>query len=249
MKTRITIILGIATLILGSVSVVSIISSDNKAPEIIVPKTEMIYMEDADHSSLLNGVKATDNKDGDISGQVRIYDVAVIDGEEQALVTYAVYDSSYNLGKATKIVSYVKTDIAGNDAMGNGEETLQNGDNSVETGDEDNTEETATESNLDSIPEGYDDPELVSTGDPVIRLVTHYETIEVGGYFYSMDYVEDIVDDVDDTDTLYANTYMDGYYDTEVEGEYELTFYCVDTEGNISNKAKLMLTVGEGNYE
>ncbi len=245
MKTRITIILGIATLILGSVSVVSIISSDNKAPEIIVPETEIIYMEDADHSSLLNGVKATDNRDGDISGQVRIYDVAVIDGEKQALVTYAVYDSSYNLGKATKVVSYMKAGAVNDGDINEAEGDAINNEDIDATGEANGT----TQEVVESIPEGFDDPELVSTGAPVIRLVTHYETIEVGGYFYSMDYVEDIVDDEDDIDTLYANTYMDGYYDTEVEGEYELTFYCVDTEGNISNKAKLMLTVGEGNNE
>ncbi len=240
MKTRMTIVLGIAAIILASVSVASVLSSDNKAPEIVVPAAEMVYVEDADHSTLLTGVTATDNRDGDISSQVRIYDVAVIDGEEQALVTYAVYDSSYNLGKATKVVKYMPAGAN----IGESSET----DGTVD-GDEADTEEGSTEETTEAIPEGYEDPEMVSDGDPVIKLVTHYETVEVGGYFYSMDYVEDAVDDVDDTDTLYANTYMDGYYDIYVEGEYELTFYCVDSDGNISNKAKLMLTVGDGDNE
>lgn len=241
MKTKITIFLMIATLVLGFMSVTSILAEDRKAPEITVPQADMVYYELDDQSTLLAGVTAIDNKDGDISSQVRIYDVAVIDGNQRALVTYAVYDSSYNLGKATKVVSYVP----GKNGPGNEEEEVSIVD-MVEDATEDTTEET-TETTTEA--PGFEDPVMESDGDPVIKLVTHYETIEVGGYFYSMDYVDDMVDDYDDEDYLYANTYMDGYYDVDEEGEYELTFYCVDSDGNISNKAILILTVGDGEDE
>lgn len=241
MKTKITIFLMIATLVLGFMSVTSILAEDRKAPEITVPQADMVYYELDDQSTLLAGVTAIDNKDGDISSQVRIYDVAVIDGNQRALVTYAVYDSSYNLGKATKVVSYV----SGKNGPGNEEEEVSIVD-MVEDATEDTTEET-TETTTEA--PGFEDPVMESDGDPVIKLVTHYETIEVGGYFYSMDYVDDMVDDYDDEDYLYANTYMDGYYDVDEEGEYELTFYCVDSDGNISNKAILILTVGDGEDE
>ncbi len=245
MKTRMTIILGVATLILGIMSVTSVLAEDRKAPEITVPAGDMVYYELDDQSTLLSGVVAIDDEDGDISSQVRIYDVAVIDGEERALVTYAVYDSSHNLGKATKVVSYVK----GQSSTG-----VADIEGSVEDGmveaDADSTQE-ATEVTTEATTEDpdFEDPVMESDGDPVIKLVTHYETIEIGGYFYSMDYVEEVVDDYDDEDYLYANMYMDGYYDTEVEGEYELTYYCVDSDGNVSNKAKLILTVGDGEDE
>lgn len=245
MKTRITILLSVATLILGAISVTSVLAEDRKAPEITVPAADMVYYELDDQSTLLVGVTATDNRDGDISANVRIYDVAVIDGNQRALVTYAVYDSSYNLGKATKVVSYVAGKNGPN--MIGTESSLEDG---IVDMVEDLPEET-TEATTEATTEepGFEDPVMESDGDPVIKLVTHYETIEVGGYFYSMDYVEDIVDDYDDTDYLYANTYMDGYYDVEVEGEYELTFYCVDSDGNVSNQAKLILTVGDGDNE
>ncbi len=241
MKTKVTIFLMVATLILGFMSVTSVLAEDRKAPEITVPQSDMVYYELDDQSTLLAGVTATDNRDGDISSQVRIYDVAVIDGNQRALVTYAVYDSSYNLGKATKVVSYV----SGKNGPGNEEEEVSIVD-MVEDATEDTTEET-TETTTEA--PGFEDPVMESDGDPVIKLVTHYETIEVGGYFYSMDYVDDMVDDYDDEDYLYANTYMDGYYDVDEEGEYELTFYCVDSDGNISNKAILILTVGDGEDE
>ena len=245
MKTKITIFLMIATLVLGFMSITSVLAEDRKAPEITVPETDMVYYELDDQSTLLVGVTATDNKDGDISAQVRIYDVAVIDGNQRALVTYAVYDSSYNLGKATKVVSYV--------AGKHGPNYVAT-DVSVDGGKEDRVDDTTgetTEATTEVTTEelGFEDPVMESDGDPVIKLITHYETIEVGGYFYSMDYVDEMIDDEDDSDYLYENTYMDGYYDTEVEGEYELTFYCVDSDGNMSNKAKLILTVGDGDDE
>lgn len=243
MKTRMTIILGVATLILGIMGVVSVLAEDRQAPEITVPASDVVYYELDDQSTLLSGVTAMDDEDGDISSQVRIYDVAVIDGEEKALVTYAVYDSSYNLAKATKVVSYVKgkSSTGAVDIEGSIESDM-----AVAEGTEEATEVT-TEATTEA--PGFEDPVMESDGDPVIKLVTHYETIDVGGYFYSMDYVEEVVDDYDDEDYLYANMYMDGYYDTEAEGEYELTYYCVDSDGNVSNKAKLILTVGDGDDE
>lgn len=241
MKTKITIILTVATLVLGFLSIAFIVGEDREAPEITVPQTDMVHYELDDQSTLLVGVKATDNRDGDISSQVRIYDVAVIDGDQRALVTYAVYDSSYNLGKATKVVSYVP----GKERPGS-----TNGDANIEEIITDKVEETTEETTEATTEEpGFEDPVMESQGNPVIKLVTHYETIDVGGYFYSMDYVDEMVDDEDDSDYLYENTYMDGYYDTEVEGKYELTFYCVDSDGNMSNQAKLILTVGDGDDE
>ncbi len=245
MKTRITIFLIVATLVLGFMSGAAVLAEDRKAPEITVPHADMVYYELDDQSTLLTGVTAVDDRDGDISSQVRIYDVAVIDGNQRALVTYAVYDSSYNLGKATKVVSYVPGKKGPNTP-----ETEVSADAGIVDMVEDNVEDTTEETTEATTEEpGFEDPVMESDGDPVIKLVTHYETIDVGGYFYSMDYVDAMVDDVDDSDYLYENTYMDGYYDTEVEGEYELTFYCVDSDGNMSNQAKLILTVGDGDNE
>ena len=51
------------------------------------------------------------------------------------------------------------------------------------------TTEDTTETTTEEPEEGFDDPELVSDGSPVIRLKTHYVNIQVGDDFYSMDYV------------------------------------------------------------
>lgn len=244
MRTKITIMLSVAVLVLGALSVFSFVSEDRTSPVITVPKQDLIYYQSQDESVLLAGVQAFDNKDGDISSKVRIYDVAVISGETQALVTYAVYDSSYNLGKATKIVEYVAGDDTNVQATGQVVVNSDNSDNEQKETTEATTEQT-TEVTTEEPKEGFDDPPLESDGAPVIRLKTHYATIGVGDDFYSMDYVEDIVDDEDDRNYLFRFTYLDGYYDEDEAGEYELTYYSVDSDGNKSNIAKLILTVGD----
>ena len=109
---------------------------------------------------------------------------------------------------------------------------------------EEDTEEATTEEVTEaSVPEGYEDPEMVSTGTPVIKLTTHEVHIEAGGDFYTMDYVEDAVDDKDTKEYLYDNMFLDSVYDKSKKGTYELIYFCVDSDGNRSNSAKLKLYV------
>lgn len=281
----------IVTVVLGILCLTSYLFSDRIAPEITVPFADIVYEEGADMEVLLKGVSAIDDVDGDISGDVRIYDIAVMADGENALITYAVYDKSYNLAKAYKVVSYVpkqpvkddESDEEGaeqkketadkqqvstvTDAQGENTKTESNdtkvdkkedsADVKTEQADNDKTEEIADkEDNSDKenaetsdketgCMDGYEDVPMVSDGAPVIRLRTHEITITVGGYFYSMDYVDTAVDDKDSKDALYNRMYMDGYYNTNKPGVYELTYYCVDSDDNPSNMAKLRMIVTE----
>lgn len=249
MKGKITVVLFIMACILGVLSVLKIMTGDKTSPEIVVPAEELTYTQGEDTGILVTGVRAYDNKDGDISDQVRIYDIAVMENGVQALVTYAVYDSSYNLGKATKIVNYValsKEETAEDNADGEKEDGEESADIDHSDADiQDDEDEVTTEEEV--VEEGYDDPPLVSTGAPVIRLTTHEIKLPVGGYFYSMDYVETAVDDIDTLEYLYRNMYLEGNYDVNTPGVYELTYYCVDSSGNVSNLAKLRIIVGDEN--
>ena len=106
------------------------------------------------------------------------------------------------------------------------------------------TEEPTTEEVTEAaVPDGYEDPEMVSTGAPVLKLTTHEVHIKAGGDFYTMDYVEDAVDDKDTKDYLYDNMFLDSVYDKSKVGTYELIYFCVDSDGNRSNSAKLKLYV------
>lgn len=238
MKTKITVILLLITLLLLGVSVFSFISKDTESPVITLPEAEITYMAGSDQSILLAGVTAYDEEDGDLSDKVRIYDIAILADGVRAQVTYAVYDDSYNLGKASCIVNYVASDSK----QQNKEEIKEEPKEEVK---EEVTEASTEEVTEEELEEGYEDVPLESEGDPVIRLVTHQVHIETGGRFNALSYVDEVVDDEDSREYLYRNIHIDGSYNVNSEGEYELTYYCMDSDGNESNKAKLKLIVGE----
>lgn len=226
MKSKITIILfGIAAILFALCSS-AVLVGDRTAPEVTAPVKDITYTEGDDYAVLLDGVSAYDPEDGDISDKVRIYDIAVMDQGGKALVTYAVYDEAYNLGKATKVVNYIDVPKA--------------------TTTEELTEEETTEATTEAvIPPGYEDVELTSDGAPVIALTTHYVTIKVFDDFDPMTYVADVVDDTDTWAYVYDNIEVTGDYNVYVTGEYELSYQTTDYDGNKSNIAKLMLTVEE----
>ena len=238
MKTKIVIYLAMVTIALTVISVFAYMQQDHTAPTIDVPEGDITYIEGQGEDVLLSGVKASDDKDGDLSKYIRIYDVAVLENGKQALVTYAVYDKSNNLGKASRMVSYeaVKTEEKKSEEEDKEEEK-------TEEAKEEKTEATTEEVTEAKVPDGYEDPEMVSTGAPVLKLTTHEVHIEVGGDFYTMDYVEDAVDDKDTKDYLYDNMFLDSVYDKSKAGTYELIYFCVDSDGNRSNSAKLKLYV------
>lgn len=93
----------------GVLSVEIIIGSykkDNLAPEITV-KREMVYVEGEDESVLLEGVKAIDDRDGDVSESLRIEKIQIKD-DTSATVTYVAKDSSNNIGVLYKDIIYQK---------------------------------------------------------------------------------------------------------------------------------------------
>lgn len=244
MKTRIVIYLAIVTIMLTVISVFVYFQQDHTAPEIDVPAGDITYVAGQDDDAvLLQGVKARDDNDGDLSSDIRIYDIAVLENGRQALVTYAVYDKSNNLGKATRMVSYeaIKPEQKKTEEDKKEEESTEEAKKDEK---EEVTEEPTTEEVTEAaVPDGYEDPEMVSTGAPVLKLTTHEVHIEVGGDFYTMDYVEDAVDDKDTKDYLYDNMFLDSVYDKSKAGTYELIYFCVDSDGNRSNSAKLKLYV------
>ena len=106
MRGRIIAILGISTLVLMGASGFVYATQDHTAPVIQVPSETLLYTEGENENVLLKGVTAADDQDGDLSSQVRIYDVSVLDNGKQAIVTYAVYDSHNNLGKESRLIDY-----------------------------------------------------------------------------------------------------------------------------------------------
>ena len=80
---------------------------------------------------------------------------------------------------------------------------------------------------------------------PRLYLTTYGIAIKAGDSFNALAFVERIEDDADDKDRLYRDISVDGLgeFDAKVPGTYELTYFCYDSAGNRSNRAKLTVIV------
>lgn len=242
MRKTATALLFVSTIALGVACVCSRLFSDRVAPVVTVPAGDITYKEGDPYDSLLIGASAHDNKDGDLSKNVRIYDIAVTGNGTEALVTYAVYDYSNNLGKGSKLVKYIP---AIDEEL---TEELTTEDTTTEAP---TTEAPTTEAPTTEAPkaDGFEDPVMESTGSPVLKLSTHELSVDVDGQFTPLNYVEQIVDDKDTQSDLFKNIHYNDDYSLSSDGTFIITYFCIDSDGNKSNEAKLRLIVGNGSGE
>lgn len=103
---KLTIALGVISLVLVALCIVSVFLKDRKGPDIIIPKADAQYVEGESKDALMKDVVARDNKDGDVTKSLVIESVTPI-GNHQAVVEYSAVDSSNNLVTATRTVSYL----------------------------------------------------------------------------------------------------------------------------------------------
>ena len=83
------------------------VMSDRKGPEIEVPSgADVTYEEGSDTALLLEGVTATDDRDGDVTDSVVIENIFPNDDRTGASVIYAAKDSHNNVTKVTRRVNY-----------------------------------------------------------------------------------------------------------------------------------------------
>lgn len=81
-------------------------NNDNIAPNISMDKTEIAISVEDDESVLLEGVAARDNRDGDVSDSLTIDNISTFNSEGKRYVTFAAFDNSNNVGKATREITY-----------------------------------------------------------------------------------------------------------------------------------------------
>ena len=90
-----------------SLSVYTKATKDVTKPHIEFPEEEITYEEGSTYAPLLVGVSAWDNVDDNITDYIRVDSVIPSSDNKSATVTYAVYDSSYNICKVTRTVKYI----------------------------------------------------------------------------------------------------------------------------------------------
>lgn len=80
--------------------------SDSKGPEITISEEPLVVSVEDPESVLLQGVTARDNRDGDVTASVIVEKIYGLTGGNNITVTYAAFDSSGNVSKATRQVCY-----------------------------------------------------------------------------------------------------------------------------------------------
>lgn len=98
-------------LILGYVGIQSGYMIENKlktndVPTITFEQSELNVSVKTNEKNLLNGVKAFDKQDGDISNHVMIENYSIFLDNQTRLVNYVVFDSDGNVAQASRMIHY-----------------------------------------------------------------------------------------------------------------------------------------------
>lgn len=232
-----------------AVSVCLMATDDRQAPKIEISDEEITYVEGQGYSSLLSGVTAYDNKDGDVTASVMVESVVPLKSGEEAVVCYVAKDKSNNIARVDRIVKYVGNgeDFISSDKnkdemeSGNSGETASSAEQ-PSAGQESSTKEQS-ESQPQETPSTSEESTPYSGVKPVLILKSKETTIKVGGAFNIVSYVDDIIDDADDRTTLFKRIIADGSYDINVPGDYTMSIYCTDTDKNASDRQQFILHV------
>lgn len=233
-------------------------NQDRTAPEIKVDQSEKIaYTEGEDYGKLLEGVRAQDDKDGDLTSEVFVEKVVPV-SKKKAIVYYGVTDKANNVGTASREVTYQAaedSDAAEETVQDTAsEDTTQKTDEKSEkktkkkskkakekkTAEEKKAEETAQDAAAADQQSGTLQPNGTR---PAMKLAEEAKTIARGTSFNALNEVTDAVDDKDDRDTLFRGLHIDGNYNVNQAGTYTLQYYVQDSDGNTSDPITFTLTV------
>ncbi|MBR3972787.1 MAG: hypothetical protein IKJ99_02405 [Oscillospiraceae bacterium] len=80
--------------------------TDSKGPEILIPEEDLVISVKDPESVLLDGVTARDNRDGDVTDSLIVEKIYGLGEGNHIAVTYAAFDKSGNVSKATRQVCY-----------------------------------------------------------------------------------------------------------------------------------------------
>lgn len=246
MKKSIIAIMILLCLGLGGFLGFLLFSEDKKAPEIQFQDNEIMYTAGDSYDGLLDGVTAMDNKDGDVTASLVVESVYPNEDGTTATVVYVARDSSNNVGKATKMISYQSAD-----QDSDSEEEAAESDQENMTEQEKTAVPTPAVTQEPSVtPEAEDEvddseeEETLSSENPKITLTTDRVVIRKGETINRIAYVESVTDDKDSRETLYRRIEIKGdTFNNNEEGTYEQIYYVIDTDGNRSNEAKLTIVV------
>lgn len=225
-------IIGTFIVIVLGICMYEIIIADKTGPVISYSDEDITYTEGQDDSVLLEGVRAKDSRDGDVSNSIIVAEKIVTGSRESMKIVYAAKDKKHNITRKSRIVKYIAT---GKTQGGSGNESGDAENKSTEN----TSEEPDTIANTGSTGE-IDKAAANASGIPVIKLTAAEATIKVGQTFDEISYVKETYDNSGDVSRRIR---IDGTYDIAVPGDYKFNYLVSDTEGNISEPAPFTLHI------
>ena len=262
---RVVFIIGGIDIVLLAVCLFLYLGKDRTPPVISFGENPVSYEEGMDEELLLQGVTAVDEKDGDVSDSLLVEKIAGTNGKE-VIVTYVARDSANNVGKGSRMFSVMETSQGDNvrpaagEGLEEGNKTEESGITEPETeGERESTSDEETDrdgeedgektggenagedarqdepAEREEEPQAGPNPVLVMNGD-VIN--TKMGTAPNWGQVIAV-----MSDDKDDYNTLYNNLKLEGHVDLNAAGEYPVTLYTVDSDGNRSEVRELVVRV------
>ena len=188
-----------------------------------------------------------DEKDGDVSDSLLVEKVAGTNGKE-VIVTYVARDGANNVGKASRAFTVVSS-YGGGDILPVEEETFETGDmlgtegaTETETGSNEEGSSGEEEGQDENQGEGDNEGEPVDS-NPVLVLNADMIETKKGVAPNWNEVIETMSDDKDDYNTLYNNLKLEGQVKLNETGEYPVTLYTVDSDGNRSEARNLVVRV------
>ena len=249
---RIVAVIGAIDVVLLVICLVLYLGKDRKAPEIFFSEENQVtYQEGMDEELLLQGVTAMDEKDGDVSESLLVEKVTGINGKE-VIVTYVARDGADNVGKASRAFRIADEDEEKEILSAEKEKSGTEGSNKIENaaGDESESErEEETQTMPENSPVSYEseqeknDKEEPAGKNPVLILNADVITTKKGTAPNWHEVIETMSDDEDDYNTLYNNLKLEGQVKLNEAGEYPVTLYTVDEDGNRSEVRSLVVKV------
>ncbi len=228
-------------LLLAAGGIVWAFWQDKTGPEITFQNETITYREGDNLSILLEDCVAIDQRDGDVSDQVQIANIEIMENQTQMRVTYLVYDRKNNVTVVDRIVNY-----EGGIPNNPDKETDPAEPSSEEQSSESESEEGS--SAVTESDEAYNDRKMVEQEQaiealpeesPVLRLSQHRVRIQAGESFDPYDYVSEAKSGSNSRISLSEI----GNYDTSVPGTYSIWIYVTDDDDQVSNQEILQLIV------
>lgn len=210
-----------------------VMKQDSKGPviKLSLDRDELLYNNEMKESDFLKAFRAVDEDEGDVSDSLMVEKLTHSRDDDTVRIVVAAMDSHYNVTKETYTVRYGEFEIDKSDVTNQASVAV-----APTTGPTENPEEIREAAAEEEI-------RLLPSSNPVIRLTQYEVVLPAGSTFNFLDYIKEITDDKDTSDSLYHSINLNSDLNSKNAGTYTVEYYVNDSDGNMSNVAQLHVII------